>query len=118
MPTKTELLCKAKELGLRGYTGFNKAKLEEFVEANTPKTVRAKRPTPEPQPPSKPIKIRKPKSVMAPVDEAQKYLEELENKKIIKAVAKLKKTVSKGIVKSALERAVAKYKAQKASSKN
>jgi len=120
MPTKTELLCKAKELGLRGYTGFNKARLEEFVEANTPKTVRAKRPkkktTPEPpaMPPSKPIKVRKPKSVMTPVDEALKYLEELDKKNIIKGVAKLQKTVSKGIVKSALERAVAKYKGKKA----
>jgi hypothetical protein len=123
MPTKTELLCKAKELGLRGYTGFNKAKLEEFVEANTPRApvVLAKRPkkktTPPPAPPSKPIKVRKPKSVMTPVDEAQKYLEELEKQKIIKGVAKLQKTVSKGIVKSALERAVVKYKAKKAESK-
>jgi len=122
MPTKTELLCKAKELGLRGYTGFNKARLQEFVEANTPKTVRAKRPkkktTPPPaMPPSKPIKVRKPKSVMTPVDEALKYLEELDKNKIIKGVAKLKTTVSKGIVKSALERAVAKYKAKKSESK-
>jgi hypothetical protein len=121
MPTRTDLLCKAKELGLKGYTAMSKDALEKFVEANMPKTVRVKRikkkaVEPEPAPaPVKRIKVRKPKVVnpMKAVDDAKKYLEELEQKKIAKGLGKLKKTVSKGIVKSALERAVIKYKLEK-----
>jgi hypothetical protein len=124
MPTRTDLLCKAKELGLKGYTAMSKAALEKFVEENMPKTVRVKRikkkavePMPEPAPaPVKRIKVRKPKVVnpMAAVDEAREYLEQLEQKRVAKGVAKLKKTVSKGIVKSAVERAIIKYKLNKA----
>lgn len=133
MPTRTDLLCKAKELGLKGYTAMSKDALEKFVEANMPKTIRVKRPkkkqvesspSPESAPksevaPAKKIKVRKPKvaNPMAAVDEAKKYLEELQQKRVAKGIAKVKKTVSKGIVKSALERAVIKYKLEKAMKK-
>jgi len=127
MPTRTDLLCKAKELGLKGYTAMSKDALEKFVEANMPKTIRVKRPKkkavepmPEPAPePVKRIKVRKPKVVnpMAAVDEANKYLEELEQKRVARGLGKLKKTVSKGIVKSAVERAIIKYKLEKAMKK-
>lgn len=148
MPTKTELLCKAKELGLKGYTGMDKNKLEQFVEANTPKTYKAKRPKkttpPAPAPaPVKKLKVRKPKTVnpMSIIDDANKYLQELEQKKIaktspkgidtsaideakkfledlgkkqtIKGVAKLKGTIAKGKAENLLRKAMAKYKASK-----
>lgn len=103
MPTKTELLCKAKELGLRGYTGMNKARLEEFVNAATqPKKIRVKRP-----------KVSTPPIDTSAIDEAKKYLEDLEQKKIVKGVAKLKGTIAKGKAENLLRKAMAKYKASK-----
>ena len=96
MPTKTELICKAISLGLTGYTGMNKADLEKFVNAAPKKST-----SPEPAKKVK-VKVKKPLA---------------EQKKFKAGVAKVKETLAKGVVKSAIGRAVAKYKEAKAKEK-
>jgi hypothetical protein len=93
MSSLADLKAEAKALGLRGYSTLRKHELRELLEKH-------KKPAPAP------MKVKRVKKPLA------------ERKHFKAGLAKTKEALAKGVVKSAVERAVAKYKDKKAKLKS
>jgi hypothetical protein len=95
MSSLADLKAEAKALGLRGYSTLRKHELRELLE-------KRKKPAPAPAP----MKVKRVKKPLA------------ERKHFKAGLAKTKEALAKGVVKSAVERAVAKYKEKKAEARD